>query len=172
MVHLVFSVEHMSPAGCLEQSTTFLLQQSITKHPISTRIANSKAPLIHKSTIPFNLPNLPNTITDPAVKKFIEKYYAVSEDKDVHDDYADLFATDGEFSINDKKAEGTKCKLSSFLSLLPYSLPSQSTLILLQTPITETKDIQKSATSAKQSGPTSPVMTISPFRSTPMATTR
>lgn len=58
--------------------------------------------------MPSQLPDLPNTVTDPDVKKFIEKYYAVSNDADVHDDYADLFTSDGEFSMNDKKAQGTK----------------------------------------------------------------
>ena len=72
--------------------------------------------------MPSGLPNLPNTITDPAVKKFIEKYYAVSNDKDVHDDYADLFTSDGEFSMNDKKAKGTKRKLCPTLSPYPRHL--------------------------------------------------
>ena len=58
--------------------------------------------------IPSPLPNLPNTITDPAVKDFIKKYYAISNDADVHDDYAGLFIPEGEFSMNDKKAKGTK----------------------------------------------------------------
>ena len=58
--------------------------------------------------MPSPLPDLPNTITDPAVKAFIEKYYAVSNDADVHDDYAGLFIPEGEFSMNDKKAIGTK----------------------------------------------------------------
>lgn len=58
--------------------------------------------------MPSQLSALPNTITDPAIKSFIEKYYAVSNDPGVHDDYADLFTPDGEFSMNDKKAKGTK----------------------------------------------------------------
>ena len=52
--------------------------------------------------------SLANTITDPAVKDFIERYYAVSNDANVHDDYAALFTPDGEFSMNEKKAKGTK----------------------------------------------------------------
>ena len=65
------------------------------------------------------LPNLlPNTITDPAVKDFVEKYYAVSNDADVHDDYAALFTSDGEFSMNEKKAKGTDGSSS------PQSFPS------------------------------------------------
>ncbi|CAF9939839.1 hypothetical protein IMSHALPRED_001650 [Imshaugia aleurites] len=58
--------------------------------------------------MPSQLPSLPNTITDPAIKAFIEKYYAVSNDPEVHDDYADLFTPGGEFSMNDKKAKGTQ----------------------------------------------------------------
>lgn len=58
--------------------------------------------------MPSPLPDLPNTITDPAVKSFIERYYAVSNDADVHDDYAGLFTSNGEFSMNEKKATGTQ----------------------------------------------------------------
>ncbi|KAL9134385.1 MAG: hypothetical protein Q9175_004437 [Cornicularia normoerica] len=58
--------------------------------------------------MPSKLLDLPNTITDLAVKSFLKKYYAVSNDAEVHSDYADLFTTDDEFSINDKKAKGTK----------------------------------------------------------------
>ena len=66
--------------------------------------------------MPSKLPDLPNTITDPDIKNFIEKYYAVSNDADVHDDYADLFTSDGEFSMNDKKAKGTKRNTPSFFT--------------------------------------------------------
>lgn len=62
----------------------------------------------YQSIMPSSLPDLPNTVTDPAVKEFIKKYYAISNDADVHDDYAALFIPEGEFSMNDKKAKGTK----------------------------------------------------------------
>lgn len=124
--------------------------------------------------MPSDLPNLPNTITDPAVKEFLQKYYAVSNDKDAHDDYADLFTSDGEFSINDKKSKGTKGNFS------PQPIPQHLSLItlpqrlspLLQLPITKTNFPQKSAIFAKRSGPTSPAAITAPFRSTRTATTR
>lgn len=39
----------------------------------------------------FQLPSLPESITDPAVKDFLEKYYEVSNTGHAHDDYTDLF---------------------------------------------------------------------------------
>lgn len=73
--------------------------------------------------MPSQLPNLPNTITDPAVKSFIEKYYAVSNDAGVHDDYADLFTPNGEFSMNDKKAKGTKRNITPIFHIYPCNSP-------------------------------------------------
>lgn len=95
----------------------------------------------YQSIMPSSLPDLPNTITDPAVKDFIKKYYAISNDADVHDDYAALFIPEGEFSMNDKKAKGTKRNppLSipppSYLyySILSPSNPCIVTIIIITT---------------------------------------
>ncbi|KAG7005907.1 hypothetical protein G7Y79_00017g042890 [Physcia stellaris] len=54
----------------------------------------------------FQLPDLPQTIKDPAIKEFIEKYYEISNTGYAHDDYAALFTPDGEFWMNGKKAKG------------------------------------------------------------------
>ncbi|MCJ1457738.1 hypothetical protein MMC28_008107 [Mycoblastus sanguinarius] len=56
----------------------------------------------------FKLPSLPNTITDPAIKTFLSKYYSISNSPDDHDNYTNLFTSDGEFAMNDKKAKGTE----------------------------------------------------------------
>ena len=66
----------------------------------------------------FQLPDLPQTIKDPAIKEFIEKYYEISNTGDAHDDYAALFTPDGEFSMNGKKAKGHDGRLCP---LVPYS---------------------------------------------------
>ena len=58
----------------------------------------------------LQLPNLPASIKDPAVKEFLEKYYEISNNADAHDEYASLFTRDGEFSMNGKKAKGTEGK--------------------------------------------------------------
>ena len=52
------------------------------------------------------VPALPNTITDPAVRKFLETYYAKSNEPELHDDFADLFAEDGEYNMNAKMNKG------------------------------------------------------------------
>ncbi|MCJ1474811.1 hypothetical protein MMC13_003471 [Lambiella insularis] len=43
----------------------------------------------------YQLPDFPDTITDPSIKEFLEKYYEISNHPGAHDDYADLFTVDG-----------------------------------------------------------------------------
>lgn len=52
------------------------------------------------------MPVLPNTITDPAVRNFLETYYAKSNEPELHDDFADLFTEDGEYNMNAKMNKG------------------------------------------------------------------
>ena len=69
----------------------------------------------------YNLPPLPNTITDPAVREFLEKYYAKSNEPELHDDFAELFTEDGEYNMNNKINKGKQrkcCRLPSHRHLL------------------------------------------------------
>ena len=71
--------------------------------------------------MPFQLPELPQSIQDPAIKDFLEKYYEVSNDADAHDEYTALFTPDGEFSMNGKKAkgyEGSNASITFFWTLI------------------------------------------------------
>jgi hypothetical protein len=68
----------------------------------------------------FPLPNLPASITDLAVKDFLEKYHQISKRGGANDDYASLFTSNGAFSMNGKKAKGTNGILRSH-PLAPYS---------------------------------------------------
>ena len=67
-----------------------------------------RAPSIKFINMGFQLPDLSASITDPAVKEFIKKYYEISNKADAHDDYASLFTSDGEFSMNGKEAKGSE----------------------------------------------------------------
>ena len=53
----------------------------------------------------FELPDS-QSITNPEVKAFLSKYYEISNAPTAHDDYTDLFTSDGEFYMNAKKAKG------------------------------------------------------------------
>lgn len=70
----------------------------------------------------FQLPELPPSIKDPAIKEFLEKYYEVSNTGHAHDEHTDLFTKDGEFSMNGKKAKGDKGNYDAFSGL--FHLPS------------------------------------------------
>ena len=61
----------------------------------------------------FKLPDS-NSISDSQVKESLERYYEVSKNASAHDDYADLFTSDGEFDMNAKKAKGKEREWSSF----------------------------------------------------------
>lgn len=54
----------------------------------------------------FKLPTLPDTITDPAVKDLLEKYYETSNNPIEHDEFASLFTSDGEYAMNGKASKG------------------------------------------------------------------
>ena len=58
------------------------------------------------SKMPFELPNLPKSIQDPAIAEFLAKFYEISNDPPAHDDFAALFTPDGEYGMNGKKAKG------------------------------------------------------------------
>lgn len=73
----------------------------------------------------FPLPDLPNSVTDPQIKPFLEHYYEISNHAPSHDEYAALFTQDGEFAMNEKKAkgrEGTLAQHSTFATQYIHAL--------------------------------------------------
>ncbi|KAL9626962.1 MAG: hypothetical protein Q9164_007745, partial [Protoblastenia rupestris] len=56
--------------------------------------------------IGFNLLPLPASITDPAVRELLEKYYEHSNNTSEHEEVANLFTTNGEYAMNGKASKG------------------------------------------------------------------
>ena len=54
----------------------------------------------------FDLPDVPTTIKDPAIRDFVSRYYELSNSAADHEDFAALFTPDGEYVMNEKKAKG------------------------------------------------------------------
>lgn len=52
------------------------------------------------------MPSTPETISNPKVQEFMSHYYAMSNDKEDHGGFSDMFTADGEYSINNTKAKG------------------------------------------------------------------
>ena len=55
----------------------------------------------HKATSHF-----PDTFKDVEVKNFLEEYYEISNNRDAHEDYHQLFTNDAVFVIGSEKAKG------------------------------------------------------------------
>ena len=96
----------------------------------------------------FTLPDS-NSITDPQVKQFLERYYEASNNAEGHDDYTEFFAKDGEFAMNGKKAKGKDGKTG---------LGNEYDLMLISF-------CQRFEAFVKPSGPTSLAATTSPSKS-------
>lgn len=51
------------------------------------------------------IPDLPKVIDDIRVKDFLTRFYDLSNDPIPHEEFADLFTADGEYSMNHKKSQ-------------------------------------------------------------------
>ena len=52
------------------------------------------------------MPALPDTIDDLKVQELMSHYFATSNHGSDHEGFADMFTTDGEYWMNDRKAKG------------------------------------------------------------------
>lgn len=52
------------------------------------------------------MPELPAVIDDPMVQEFMSHFYATSNHSSDHEGFADIFAADGEYGMNDRIAKG------------------------------------------------------------------
>lgn len=62
----------------------------------------------------FKLPTLPDSITNPAVRDLLEKYYERSNSSSEHEEFANLFTANGEYAMNGKASKGRD---STFLDI-------------------------------------------------------
>lgn len=81
----------------------------------------------HSATTGYDIPNIPDSITDPAVRGFLERYHEVSNEAELQDDLADHFTPDGECYMNNKINKGRDREFNTLRPMIPqcHLLPSK-----------------------------------------------